>query len=58
MKYLAVVTIIGPNQHTGRFTTTYMQYFKMVYDLPSGDSDFLFRFGMQNIDDEDAISAS
>ena len=58
MKYLAVVTIIGLNQHNRRFTTTDMQYFKMVYDLPSGDSDFLFWFGMQNIKDEDATSAS
>ena len=33
-----------------------MQYFKMVYDLPCGDIDFHFRFGMQIVDDEDATS--
>ena len=48
--------MIGPNEHMRRFTTTYMQYFKMVYDLPCGDWDFLFRFCMQIVDDEDATS--
>ena len=28
----------------------------MVYDLPGGDLNFLFRFGMQNIVDEDVTS--
>ena len=28
----------------------------MVYDLPCGDLDFHFRFGMQIVDDEDATS--
>ena len=39
-----------------QFPSTYMQYFKMVDDLPCGDYDFLFRFGMQIVDDEDATS--
>ena len=39
-----------------RFTTTYMQYFKMVYDLQCGDWDFLFQFLMQIVDEQDATS--
>ena len=45
-----------PNEHMRRFTTAYMQYFKIVYDLPCGDWDFHFRFFMQIVDDEDATS--
>ena len=56
MLCLAVVTIIRPNQHMKRFTTTYMKYFKMVHVLPCGDWDFLFRFGIQIVDDEDVTS--
>ena len=33
-----------------------MQYFKMVYDLPWDDREFLFWFCMQIVDDEDATS--
>ena len=39
-----------------RFTTTYMQYFKKIYDVPSGDSDVRLRFVMQIVDDEDDTS--